>query len=228
MKTKIYIDGYNLYYGCLKHSPYKWLDIQRLFSDYILKIQSPDSKIIKIKYFTADIKARVASRGQNASIAQANYHRALTTLYPNEIEIIKGYYSLDKAELPVYKNPPDKNDRTTVWRLEEKQTDVNIALHAYRDAIQSRCEHIVIVSNDTDLEPALKMIREDLGNTLKIGIVVPAKKPTGGKGFRPPSVSLKRLADWTRTHILEDELINSQLPRQIPTKKKPILKPDYW
>lgn len=26
MKTRVYIDGYNLYYGCLKNSPYKWLE----------------------------------------------------------------------------------------------------------------------------------------------------------------------------------------------------------
>ena len=24
--TNVYIDGFNLYYGCLKRSPYKWLD----------------------------------------------------------------------------------------------------------------------------------------------------------------------------------------------------------
>jgi len=27
MKTIIYIDGFNLYYGCLKDSPYKWLNV---------------------------------------------------------------------------------------------------------------------------------------------------------------------------------------------------------
>jgi len=26
MKTVLYIDGFNLYYGCLRHSPYKWLN----------------------------------------------------------------------------------------------------------------------------------------------------------------------------------------------------------
>jgi hypothetical protein len=29
-KTNVYVDGFNLYYGCLKGSPYKWLDIQKL------------------------------------------------------------------------------------------------------------------------------------------------------------------------------------------------------
>ena len=34
LKTRIYIDGYNLYYGCLKNTSYKWLDLKQV----ILKI----------------------------------------------------------------------------------------------------------------------------------------------------------------------------------------------
>ena len=26
MVTNVYVDGFNLYYGCLKSTPYKWLD----------------------------------------------------------------------------------------------------------------------------------------------------------------------------------------------------------
>jgi hypothetical protein len=40
MKTTIYIDGYNLYYGLIKNTKYKWLDLQGLFSQ-IAKIQTP-------------------------------------------------------------------------------------------------------------------------------------------------------------------------------------------
>jgi hypothetical protein len=31
--THVYIDGFNLYYGALKKTPYKWLNIKRL-ADY--------------------------------------------------------------------------------------------------------------------------------------------------------------------------------------------------
>jgi hypothetical protein len=30
LRTRVYIDGYNLYYGCLKHSADKWLDVRTL------------------------------------------------------------------------------------------------------------------------------------------------------------------------------------------------------
>jgi hypothetical protein len=28
--TNVYIDGFNLYYGCLKGTPHKWLDLDAL------------------------------------------------------------------------------------------------------------------------------------------------------------------------------------------------------
>ena len=30
MRTRVYVDGFNLYYGALKGSPFKWLDPVRL------------------------------------------------------------------------------------------------------------------------------------------------------------------------------------------------------
>ncbi len=156
MKTIIYVDGYNLFYGCLKHSEDKWLDLQELLFKRIVIPQSPSSELLKIKFFTADIKAKVASKGQEASHSQEKYHRALENLYPNTIEIIKGFYSLEKANLLRYRKPPNKTERVDVWKLEEKQTDVNIALHAYRDAIKAKATQLIFVSNDTDLAPSLK------------------------------------------------------------------------
>lgn len=36
LRTRIYIDGYNFYYGCLRGTPYKWLDLLPLFENHIL------------------------------------------------------------------------------------------------------------------------------------------------------------------------------------------------
>ena len=203
------------------------MDIFKLFSEHILRNQTPEAEIIKLKFFTTDIKANLASRGQLAHKSQQDYHRAIYECYPTTIEIIKGYHSHDRAILPVYKKPPEKNDRVSVWRLEEKQTDVNIALHMYRDSVKKEANQIVLVSNDTDLEPALKMIRLDLGEQIRIGVVIPVPKPTE-KAHRPPNKKLSDYADWTRRYILDNELKNCLLPDLIPTKKKPIRKPEYW
>ncbi|MCH8493424.1 MAG: NYN domain-containing protein [Idiomarina sp.] len=225
MKTIIYIDGYNLFYGCLKHSPFKWLDLYQLFVERILHAQNPALEVIQIKFFTADIKAKIASNGQLATQAQQAYHRALEQCYPEQIEIIKGFYSLEKAKLPIYISPPDKSQGVDVWKLEEKETDVNIALTAYRDVSKEHAEHIVFVSNDTDIFPALEAIREDFDGAVKIGVIIPIRQH---ENSRPPNAKLSNYADWTRKYITEAELAASQLPEIIPTKKKPIRKPEYW
>lgn len=228
MKTIIYIDGYNLFYGCLKHSQDKWLDLHKLFHGHILGAQCPEAELVSIKFFTAEIKAKVATRGQEAHQAQQSYHRALNQCYPDHIEIIHGYYTLEMARLPVHRKPPDKTLTADVWKLEEKQTDVQMALTAYRDAIKGHAEQLVFVSNDTDLEPALGMIRQDLGQDIKMGVVIPMRKPKDDHPRRPPNASLSKHADWTRSYITEEELAASHLPEKIATKKKPIIKPSYW
>lgn len=69
LKTVACVDGYNLYYGCLKHTRDKWLDLYKLLGT-ILKAQNPTSELIQIKFFTADIKTKVASHGKAAGEAQ--------------------------------------------------------------------------------------------------------------------------------------------------------------
>lgn len=36
LRTRVYIDGYNLYYGCLRKTAFKWLDVLGLFETQIL------------------------------------------------------------------------------------------------------------------------------------------------------------------------------------------------
>jgi uncharacterized LabA/DUF88 family protein len=159
-KTIIYIDGYNLYYSRLKGTPYKWLDITVLFRDLVLKQHNPTDHVVAIKYFTAPIKASYARHGQASEHAQTQYLRALQAKYPELIQIIQGFHIFQPTTLPIYDSskPPDKSAMHPVWMIEEKQTDVNIALHAYRDATRGECDQVVICSNDSDLEPSLRFI----------------------------------------------------------------------
>jgi uncharacterized LabA/DUF88 family protein len=226
MDTSIYIDGYNLFYGRLRSTPYKWLDLVKLFES-IAQIQDPASNVIKVKYFTAPVKANFASHGRASVTAQNAYHRALKQLYDDRFEIILGYHTVERGFPPRYMNPIDKDDRVEIWKFEEKQTDVNIALAMYKDAMSVEHDQQILVSNDSDLEPALKLIRNDLPR-VKIGLVIPRAKPIRGDNVRTVSTSLSQYADWTRSYILDDECQRFQLADQIPTRKKPIIKPNYW
>lgn len=229
--TAVYIDGYNLYYGRIRGTSYKWLDVVALFTD-LLNAQDPTSSLQLVRYFSAPALARFASHGQASQQAQQSYHRALAQLYPGKFLMTLGNHSFDKdgALLPAYVagQPYDRTNRVRVWKLEEKQTDVNLALAMYRDACSGKFQQLVVCSNDSDVEPALKAIREDFP-TITLGVVTPRWPPSPtGKTHRAVSSSLDQHSDWTRGHLLDSELANAQLPAKVPTAKKPILKPAHW
>ncbi len=221
-----YIDGYNLYYSRLRGTGYKWLDLVALFRDQILRAQLPNVQLDMVKYFTAPAMGKFASHGAESVTAQNDYHRALKAKYPSEIEIIPGYHTAEEARLMTFLEPPDKNNRLSVWRIEEKQTDVNIALAVYRDVAKGKTNNVIICSNDSDLVPAVKAIQDDFPEC-SVGIVAPLPEPTAAR-HRRGNTELEKLSNWTRHYILDDELAKSQLPDVVPTKKKASRKPPHW
>jgi uncharacterized LabA/DUF88 family protein len=221
-----YIDGYNLYYSRLRGTTYKWLDLVALFREQILKPQLPDVSLNAVKYFTAPAMGKFASHGKNSVTAQNEYHRARIAKYPSEIEIISGYHTAEESLLMAYREPPDKTNRLSVWRIEEKQTDVNIALSIYRDVAQGKADIVVICSNDSDLVPAVKAIQADFPECI-VGIVAPLHEPNGNP-HRRGNTELEKLAHWTRHYIRDEELAKSQLSDVVPTRKKASRKPPHW
>jgi hypothetical protein len=74
-KVRVYIDGFNLYYGALKRTLYKWLDLSTL-----CQIMLPNDTVETIHYYTARVSAR--PHNPSAPIDQQVYLRALRTI-PN-------------------------------------------------------------------------------------------------------------------------------------------------
>lgn len=230
LKTVIYIDGYNLYYSRLRGTQYKWLDVVTLFSRIVHSIE-PASFVSSVKYFTAPALSKFARHGEESMRAQNDYHRALESMYPDRFKIVLGSYVYERGgtALPVYRDgyPFDKNHTVKVWRLVEKRTDVNLAMAMYRDASKNQAEQLVLVSNDSDALPVLEAIHEDF-NHVKIGLIMPLSLPGDGKKGRPASKGLAKLAHWSRSYIRDDELSHSLLPTNVPTRKKPAIKPAHW
>lgn len=144
------------------------------------------------------------------------------------MQIINGFHIFQPTCLPSYQTgvEPSKSNVSHVWMIEEKQTDVNIALHIYRDAVRGACDQLVICSNDSDMEPALRMVREDVP-TATIGLVMPLRDKSMASG-KVPNKRLTALAHWVRHYIRDEELAQSQLPQHVPTRKKPASKPAHW
>lgn len=230
-KTAVYIDGYNLYYGRLRGTPFKWLDVVKLF-ELILTQRDQNETLVRVNLFTAPALSKFATHGSASVEAQSAYHRALKARYGERFETIYGSHSYDKdgALLPTFieGRQYDRTNRTRVWKLEEKKTDVNLAITMYRDASKGLYERIILVSNDSDTEPALAAIREDFPGIL-MGVVMPIRPAATGEAIhRRPSGSLAKLADWTIGHLTDRQLDGAQLPIRVATKKKPIDKPAHW
>lgn len=88
LRTIVYIDGFNLYFGAVKRIPYRWLDLSKL-ALRICKEQNPNVEISAIKYFTADIKALLSQRGSASWEAQQAYLTSLKS-HIQHLQIIKG------------------------------------------------------------------------------------------------------------------------------------------
>ena len=86
MKTVVYVDGLNLYYGVLRGTAFKWLNLFGLFQDQVL---DPATRVEIIRYYTAPIK-RSASDDPASPARQQKYLRALKVYLGDRIEIVQG------------------------------------------------------------------------------------------------------------------------------------------
>lgn len=229
--TAVYVDGYNFYYGRIRGTPYKWIDVVRLF-ERLVHEQTPTSQMTLVRYFSAFCLARFSTHGNASTIAQDSFLRGHEVRHGSRFQKTMGTHTHDRSgtKMPRYVDGQAFNraDRVKVWKLEEKQTDVNIALAMYRDAASGRFSQLVVCSNDSDVEPVLRAIREDFPG-IRLGVITPRRPPEAGAAVhRNMMSSLSANAHWARSHIHDEELASCQLPDRIQTGKKPIDRPAHW
>ena len=154
MRTIVYIDGFNLYYGLLRETPWMWLDLLA-FSKNLL---TDKYDITEIKYFTARIRSDCFAIISPHD--QACYLEALASC--PTMKIIEGYYRRFRTKLPFAKEPCiscGKAMYATVWKTEEKKSDVNLAVEMVSDAYENKSDAVVLISGDADHAAALSVVR---------------------------------------------------------------------
>lgn len=204
MRTNVYVDGFNLYYGAVKGTPYRWLDLARFCA-----VLLPRDTIHRIRYYTAMVKPRPHDSGQG--IRQATYLRALQTI-PN-LTIHEGHFLSHVVVMPSATNPAKM---VKVIKTEEKGSDVNLASHLLRDAFTDDFDVAVVVSNDSDLLEPIRIVQSELGKP--VGILNPQKHP---------SIVLKKEARFFKS-IRKSALARSQFPRELKDAWGIIKKPVGW
>jgi hypothetical protein len=223
MPANVYVDAFNLYYGCLRNTPYRWLDIAALCA-----LEFPGLAINRIRVFTAEVKAH--PRDPHQPLRQRAYLDALRTL-PNP-SIHLGRYSRNKVRMeeappplppgsPPPPPPPPVPKLVWVWKNEEKGSDVNLATYLLLDAFDQDCTEAIVLSNDSDLEEPIRIVRSRF---LPVRLLYPCS------GSRSPSYHLRVASAATGSpHLISQaNLALAQFPDPVVGPGGPIHKPATW
>jgi hypothetical protein len=210
LKTIAYVDGFNLYYGCLKGTPYKWLDLCELFR----MVLPAGYELVKVKYFTARISS--LPNDPDAPKRQDVYLRALRAHCKGAIEIYEGRFSLKRVWMPRVDFPAQF---VHVIKSEEKGSDVNLAVELVHGAWEDQYEAAAVASNDADLGRALKIAKQY--RKKKVLLYTP------GAPTRKPVADLTK---WAHKHLAftEANLADAQLPSPIKAWPTDLVKPHGW
>jgi len=124
LRTAVYVDGFNLYYGCVKGTGFKWLDLKSLFTNVL----GSQNQIVRINYFTAKVKATAGN--PSAPQKQQAYIRALEAYIP-EVSVHYGHFLQHNIRMANANPPPNTVE---VIKTVEKGSDVNLSVHLLNDA----------------------------------------------------------------------------------------------
>jgi uncharacterized LabA/DUF88 family protein len=210
-RAYVYVDGFNLYYGCLKKTPYRWLDIERLCRRLLSR-----SQVLQIRYYTARISP--PPNDPDKANRQDVYLRALYTL--PLVDITFGNYSTHTVRRRLATPLSDGTTMVDIIHNEEKGSDVNLATHLVVDAARDRFDVAFVMSNDSDLEEPVRMVKQEFGKN--IGIIAPLRDP---RQYVTPR--LARHADYIM-RISKKTLQACQFPPTLSDARGAFHKPPQW
>lgn len=172
--------------------------------------------VVSIKYFTARVRS-----DPNFPTLPQDQGRYLDAVSTNQlIKVFEGSYKRFRVKLPFAKEPCLSCKRTnyaTVWKTEEKKSDVNLAVEMTVDAYESDAEAFVLISGDSDHAAALAVARHRHGKTTVV--------------FNPHEgecVELRRLSTFYK-NIPRNVPDACQLPDVVMSLgNKPIRRPKAW
>lgn len=240
MRTVAYVDGFNLYYRAIRRLNCKWLDLWNL-----IDLSLPAGhELERVKYFTAPVHELPGNsespKRQRIYLAALRAHSPALDIIPGSFAIhakcqrllhptgklaVRDILSrgkrafVSKINHEVLAADPgwtdDPGPAVHVINTEEKGSDVNLAVHFLNDAWAARADCLVLVSNDSDLSEAARIVRDELGK--KVLLLTP-------EGVKPSSHLARHVSD-TRV-IRRATFERSLLPEEIPNTN--IRKPEGW
>jgi uncharacterized LabA/DUF88 family protein len=201
-RVRVYIDGFNLYYGM--HDAfgreYLWLDLEALSE----RLTRPPQTIERVLYFTARVRNDLASEQRQDMYLQALAVRS------TRLDIVEGRFQLKRIQCRIC--------GASRVGYEEKETDVSIAVSLVEDAATDRYDTAILVSGDSDLCPAVRAAKRLAPGNRIIAVFPPRRQ----------SDPLRGVADGV-LHIDRRMLHQAQLPARVPARSGIVLeRPAYW
>jgi len=197
-KVSFFIDGFNLYHSLRNHAAdCRWLDLRTLCSKFL----KGDEELCKVYYFTAYTHWNIDK--------MARHRKYVAALVANGVIPILGKFKEITRKCHLC--------HRTYTTHEEKRSDVNIALFLYNCAIRNEFDKAVIVSGDSDMIPAIEMVKAEYPEK-KIGVMVP---------FGHMAREIRSSADFQLKMKLI-HLEDSRLPEKINTTGGTLESPKNW
>ncbi len=161
-----YIDGFNLYHAIddLQQPHLKWLDLWALCGS----LARTGENLVEVNYFSAYATWIPAAHRRHIEYVKALENAGVTC--------IMGHFKI---------KPVNCNSCGNGWQHhEEKETDVHIAARIVADAYQGRFDRAILITADSDLAPAIKVINSAFPKK-QILVVAPPKRFSHARDLKP-------------------------------------------
>lgn len=155
IKVVAFVDGFNLYHAInsLGNDQLKWVNLRKLCEQYA---PLPQFELSHVYYFSS-----VATWRPAAYKRHREYLRALKAF---DVTPVLGRFKPKETSC---------HNCGHSWAFhEEKETDVNIAINMIRGAFKGTYDRALLISGDSDLVPAAKMVLHEFPNKT-VRVVMP-------------------------------------------------------
>lgn len=176
-RVVVFVDGFNLYHAIddLDRDPktrrptntkhyLKWLDIWSLSKALI----HPKNDVLVGGYYFS------AYAGWINQDAQDRHRTYVAALKSSGIKDVMGTFKKKPRKCPSCKHEWDGH--------EEKESDVNLAVYLVRLAFENAFDKAIIFTADTDLAPAIRVVREAFPNK-EIRVAIPERRLNRSKAL---------------------------------------------
>jgi len=158
-RVAAFFDGFNFYHAVdeLNLPHLKWVNLRRLCGRFA---PPPDFDLVQVNYFSA-------------------YATWLPDSYRRHIEFVRAQQAQGvNVVLGMFKEQMHSCRRCgSRWPShEEKESDVSLAVHLYRGAARDEYDRALLVTRDSDILPAVRLVKQDFPRK-EIRLLAPPGKP---------------------------------------------------